>query len=65
LVIESTACAIGRGRKEDIAVACLYWNFVTQQEQTIANMMGAVLKELVGWGISRLTYEKRFGKGKM
>ena len=38
-----------QAKKEDIAVACLYYDFLTQQEQTITNMMGAILKQLVGW----------------
>ena len=35
-------------REEDIAVAGLYYDFLSQQEQTIANIMGVVLKQLVG-----------------
>ena len=37
-----------RARKENIAVAGLYCDFVSQQEQTITNIMGAILKQLVG-----------------
>jgi len=36
--------------KEDIAVAGLYCDFLLQQEQTIANVIGAILKQLVGRG---------------
>jgi len=35
---------------EDLAVAWLYCDFLAQQEQTITNMMGAILKQLVGRG---------------
>ena len=37
-----------QAKKEDIAVACLYYDFIAQQEQTITNMMGAILKQLIG-----------------
>ena len=33
---------------EDIAVACLYCDYLAHQEQTTTNMMGAVLKQLLG-----------------
>jgi len=36
--------------KEDIAVAGLYCDFLLQQELTITNVMGAILKQLVGRG---------------
>ena len=39
-----------QARKEDITVACLYCDFQSQQEQTINNMIGAILKQLVGRG---------------
>ena len=32
----------------DIVVAGLYCDFLAQQEQTITNMIGAILKQLVG-----------------
>ena len=35
---------------EDIAVAGLYCDFLSQQKQTIVNIMGALLKQLVGRG---------------
>ena len=44
LVIDSLC---DQSREEDITVACLYWDFLAQQEQTISNMMGAILKQLV------------------
>ena len=37
-------------REEDIAVAWLYCDFQTQQEQTTTNLMGAILKQLAGRG---------------
>ena len=36
--------------KEGIAVAGFYCDFLSQQEQTITNMLGAILKQLVGEG---------------
>ena len=39
-----------RAGEEDIAVAGLYCDFLSQQEQTINNIIGAVLKQLVGRG---------------
>jgi len=36
--------------KEDIAVASLYYSSLAQEEQTIINMLGAILKQLVGRG---------------
>ena len=36
-----------QARNEDIAVVGLYCDFLSQQEQTIANIIGAVLKQLV------------------
>ena len=34
--------------EENLAVAYLYCDYLTQQEQTTANLMGAILKQLVG-----------------
>ena len=45
LIIDSLCDQV---RKEDISVACLYCDFLAQQEQTTVNMMGAILKQLVG-----------------
>ena len=47
LVIDSLCDQAG---KEDIAVVGLYCDFLSQQEQTITNIMGAILKQLVGRG---------------
>jgi len=47
LVIDSLCDQAG---KEGIAVAGLYCDFLSQQEQTLANIIGAILKQLVGRG---------------
>ena len=39
-----------RAKEENIAVAGLYCDFLCQQEQTITNIMGAILKQLAGRG---------------
>ena len=47
LVIDSLC---DRAQEENIAVAGLYCDFLSQQEQTTTNIMGAILKQLVGRG---------------
>ena len=47
LVID-TVC--DQAKEEDLAVAWLYCDYLAQQEQTIVNIMGAILKQLVGRG---------------
>ena len=37
-----------QAREEDLVVAWLYCDFLAQQEQTVINMIGAILKQLVG-----------------
>ena len=37
-----------QAREEDLAVAWLYCDYNVQQEQTVINMIGAILKRLVG-----------------
>ena len=37
-----------RAEEENIAVAAFYCDFLSQQEQTINNIVGAILKQLVG-----------------
>jgi len=37
-----------QAREEDLAVAWLYCDYKAQQEQTLINLMGAILKRLVG-----------------
>ena len=49
---------------EEIAVAGLYYDFLAQQEQTITNMMGAILKQLVGRGDIPIDLREAFHKGK-
>ena len=39
-----------RARGKDIAVAGLYCDFLTQQEQSVTSMLGAILKQLVSRG---------------
>ena len=39
-----------QAKKEDIAVAGLYYDFLSQREQTTTNVMGAILRQLVGRG---------------
>ena len=40
-------------KEGDIAVAWLYCDHTAQQEQTVTNIMGAILKRLIGEGIPR------------
>ena len=50
--------------EENIAVSGLYCDFLSQQEQTISNIMGAILKQLVGReGITK-DLREAFRKGK-
>lgn len=37
-----------QARKGDIAVGGIYYDFLAREEQTITNMIGAILKQLVG-----------------
>jgi len=39
-----------RAKEENIAVAGLYYDFLSHQEQTIPNIIGAILKQLAGRG---------------
>jgi len=52
-----------QARKEDITVACLYCDFLAQEEQTIASMMGAILKQLVGGGDIPIYLREAFQEG--
>ena len=36
-----------QARENDMAVAWLYCDYLAQKEQTVTNMMGAILKQLV------------------
>ena len=51
-------------KEDDIAVACLYCDFLAQEEQTVTNMMGAILKQLVGRGGIPENVRKAFQEGK-
>ena len=53
-----------QAEKEDIAVACLYYDFLAQEEQTITNIMGAVLKQLIGGGDIPENVRGAFQEGK-
>ena len=61
LVIDSLC---DQARNEELAVACLYYDFLAQEEQTVANMMGAVLKQLVGRGDIPQDVREEFRGGK-
>jgi len=51
-------------KKKGIAVACLYYDFLAQQEQTITNMMGAILKQIIGGCDIPENVQEAFQKGK-
>ena len=53
-----------RAAKEGIAVAGLYCDFLTQQEQTATNMLGAILKQLVSRGDIPEYLREAFQEGK-
>ena len=61
LVIDSLC---DRAGEESIAVAGLYCDFLSHQEQTITNIMGAILKQLVGKGGIPNFLRKAFQKAK-
>ena len=50
--------------EENIAVAGLYCDFLSQQEQTVNNVIGAILKQIVGRGEITEDLRKAFQKGK-
>ena len=50
--------------KEDVAVAGLYYDFPAQQEQTIASVMGAILRQLIGRGDIPKDIRGAFQEGK-
>jgi len=54
-----------QAREEDLAVAGLYIDYHAQQEQTVANIMGAILKQLVGRGDIPEYIREAFQKGQM
>jgi len=51
-------------RNEGIAVACFYCDFLAQQEHTTVNMMGAILKQLVGRKAIPTDLRQAFQEGK-
>ena len=53
-----------QAEKENIAVAGLYCDLLSQQEQTITNIMGTILKELAGRGSIPNYLREAFQKGK-
>ena len=61
LVIDSLC---DQAKRADIAIACLYYDFLVQQEQTITNMMGAILKQLIGGGDIPKNVQEAFQEGK-
>ena len=50
--------------EENIAVAAFYCDFLSQQEQTINNIVGAILKQLVGRGVIAEDIREAFQKAK-
>ena len=61
LVIDRLCDQAGDG---DVAVTGLYCDFLAQQEQTVTNMIGAILKQLVGRGDIPKEVREAFEKGK-
>ena len=53
-----------QAKEEDIAVTGLYYDFFAQQEQTITNVMGAILRQLVGRGEIPKDIHEAFQEGK-
>ena len=53
-----------QAKEENIAVTGLYCDFPSQQEQTIANIIGAILKQLAGRGRIPNYIDKAFQKAK-
>jgi len=47
-----------RAREENIAVACFYVDFAAREEQSPTNMLGSLLKQIVG-GLERIPEEIR------
>ena len=62
LVIDSQCDQPG---EENVAVAAFYCDFLSQQEQTIANIMGAILKQLAGRGGIGRDLREAFKKAQM
>jgi len=54
-----------RAEEENIAVAGLYCDFLAQQDQTVNNVIGAILKQVIGRGEVTEDLRKAFQKAKM
>jgi len=61
LVIDSLC---DQAEEQNMAVAGLYCDFLSQQEQTVNNVIGAILKQIVGRGEIAEDLRKAFHKGK-
>ena len=61
LVIDSLC---DQASERDIAVAGLYCDYLAHQEQTMVNMIGAILKQLLGWRTIPRDIREAFQKGK-
>ena len=53
-----------QAEEENMAVAGLYCDFLSQQEQTVNNIIGAILKQIVSRGEIAEDLRKAFQKGK-
>jgi len=53
-----------QGGEENIAVTAFYCDFVSQQQQTTSNIVGAILKQLVGRGEIAKNIREAFKKAK-
>ena len=47
-LVVDTLCDVAGGAGEEIAVACFYFDSTAQKEQSAANVLGALLKQVVG-----------------
>ena len=47
MVIDTLGDGTGEAREKDITVACFYFDFASQQEQSAAGMLAALLKQVV------------------
>ena len=52
------------GRRQDITVAGLYCDYLDRNEQTTSNMLGAMLKQLVGKGVIPEEIQRAFEDAK-
>ena len=53
-----------QAREEDLVVAWLYCDYLAQQEQTVINIMGANLKQLIGKGEIPKDIREAFQEGR-